>query len=179
MTQPATARLGLYADLEGRSLRSVGVGECLASGDPGERLVTYSLGSCVGVTLYDPVARVGGMAHCLLPDSSANPADAQARPARYADTGIASLVRAVLSLGARPGRLEARLAGASHDGGVRDVFQIGEQNGCAARKSLGRAGVRRVSDRLGGSVPQTLVLDIDTGRVFVQTPGGRDVFTGH
>ena len=81
------------------------------SGDPGEVLATYALGSCMGVCLYDPVAKVGGMLHCLLPDSSKNAESARANPFQYADSGMRKMMDGLAAKGAVKRRLEVKLAG--------------------------------------------------------------------
>jgi hypothetical protein len=75
----------------------VGMGELVVSADEGVTLVTYALGSCLGVAVYDPVARVGGMLHAMLPSSEVDPARAAALPALFVDTGVPELFRACYS----------------------------------------------------------------------------------
>ena len=70
------------------SLEVVGIGDALVSRDPGSMLVTYALGSCVAVAIHDPVVRVGGLLHFMLPESKGFITDATTAPFKYADTGI-------------------------------------------------------------------------------------------
>jgi chemotaxis protein CheD len=76
----------------------VGVGGLAVSNNQAMILTTYSLGSCLGVTIYDPVSRVGGLLHAMLPDSSINAAKAAEQPAMFVDTGIGALFRATYAL---------------------------------------------------------------------------------
>ena len=90
---------------------TVGISEMKASDQPDDVITTYSLGSCVGLSLYDPVARVGGLIHCMLPLSRIDPQKAEANPCMFTDTGIPALLRLVLGMGAQRDRLIAKVAG--------------------------------------------------------------------
>ena len=89
----------------------VGVGDLAVSNNQAVVLATYSLGSCLGVTIYDPVMRVGGLLHFMLPDSSINPAKAAQQPAMFADTGIPALFRAAYQMKAGKHRVVLCVAG--------------------------------------------------------------------
>ena len=89
---------------------SVGIGQIAVSTDPGEVLVAYGLGSCVGVTFYDPGTRSGGMVHVLLPDSEGRVSDGK-EPARYADWGVAALLAELTRRGASRASLVIKVAG--------------------------------------------------------------------
>ena len=78
----------------------VGIGEMIVSADPNEILVTYSLGSCIGVSVYDPEVGVGGLIHCMLPTSKLNPEKAASQPCMFTDKGVVALLHAVIGLGA-------------------------------------------------------------------------------
>lgn len=150
----------------------VGVGDCRVSAEPVE-IVTYALGSCIAVVIWDPVARVGGLLHFMLPESSVD-RDTQGRsnPYRYADTGTPLLFRAAYELGADKRRLLVRLAGGANvvDGG--GVFNIGRRNYAAVRKILWKAGVLVHGEDVGGSVSRTVRLEVASGRCTVSTPAG-------
>src|SRR5512140_3022385 len=89
----------------------VGVGDLAVSNNPAMVLATYSLGSCIGVTIYDPVTRVGGLLHLMLPDSSINPSKAARQPAMFADTGVPALFRAAYQMRAEKYRVQIHLVG--------------------------------------------------------------------
>src|SRR5690242_20477210 len=91
----------------------VGIGDCQVSADSSDELVTYALGSCVGVVIHDSVVNVGGLFHLLLPDSSLDPEKARINPFTFADSGIPLLFRRAYKLGARKERLVTRLVGGS------------------------------------------------------------------
>ena len=78
----------------------VGISDLKVSNNPGDVLVTYALGSCIGVAVYDPKARVGGLLHFMLPDSSLDANKAKATPAMFADTGIPLLFKSCYAIGA-------------------------------------------------------------------------------
>ena len=81
------------------TLLTVGVGDCKVSDVAEAALATYALGSCIGLAIYDPVAKVGGLLHFMLPESSLNPEKASEYPFMFADTGIPQLFHAAYRLG--------------------------------------------------------------------------------
>src|ERR1700712_5727529 len=93
------------------SLQVVGIGDCKVSNDPEDVLVTHALGSCIAVIIHDPVAKVAGLLHYMLPESSLDPEKAAARPFVYADTGIPLLFHKAYRLGAIKSRLKIFAAG--------------------------------------------------------------------
>jgi chemotaxis protein CheD len=155
-----------------RPLTVVGIGELQVSRERDAVLVTYALGSCLCVLVYDPVARVGGLLHAMLPRADADPAAARERPGLYVDTGVPALFRACYALGARKERLLVRLAGAAsvHDGG-RDQFQVGRRNLLTARQLFWKNNVLIHAQDVGGSGWRTVKLDVATGDVVVRSTG--------
>lgn len=143
----------------------VGVGELAASADRGAVLVTYSLGSCLGVTVYDPVTRVGGLLHAMLPDSSLNPEKARQRPGLFVDTGMAALLRAVGQLGADQRRLEVCVAGGAQVMDDGALFNIGQRNHVAFRTALRRHNLGLYAEHVGGMVSRTMMLHLSSGEV--------------
>lgn len=152
----------------------VGVAACGVTNDVSSVLVTYALGSCVGVSIYDPVTQVGGLLHYMLPEASAaalcGGARAVRNPYMFADTGIPLLFREAYSMGAEKRRLRVRVAGGAQvvdDGGV---FNIGRRNCLALKKILWKAGVMVHGQELGGSAARTMRLELASGRVFLRSP---------
>ncbi len=145
----------------------VGVGEC-ASGEYPQVLVTQALGSCVGVTLWDPRTRIGGMAHVMLPDS--NGSTAPGRPTRFADLAIPVLVEQLAELGSPKRRLIAKIAGGSamfsSDTGIES---IGSRNATAVVEALERQGILVQSSDCGGSHARTIELRLDSGVLVVRS----------
>ena len=149
----------------------VGIAELKVAGQP-HRLITLGLGSCVGVTLYDPVAKVGGLLHIMLPDSTQfNNVN---KPAKFADLGIPLLIAEVARNGGRTAGLQAKLAGgAQMFSGMNErfVLNIGERNIIMARQTLKRLGIRILAEEVGGNRGRTMILDTATGQVFIRTVG--------
>jgi chemotaxis protein CheD len=151
---------------------TVGVGDCAVTADPDAELITYAIGSCIALAIWDPRARVGGLLHFMLPESSLEPAPQRsvAQPFRYADTGIPLLFRSAYALGAEKKRLQVQAAGAAtviEDGGI---FNIGKRNYAAMRKILWRAGVLMHAEAIGGTQSRTVRLDVGTGAFWVRGP---------
>lgn len=150
----------------------LGISELIASKTPGDVLITYSLGSCIGLTVYDPVVRVGGMIHYMLPLSKIAPDKAKTKPGMFGDTGIPLLLRRVLELGASKERLVVKAAGGSELLDQNKIFNIGERNYLVLRKLLWKNNMLIDSEDIGGNYSRTLRLDIDTGHTTVKTREG-------
>jgi chemotaxis protein CheD len=150
----------------------VDIADFKVTDDPRVELVTYSLGSCIGVSIWDPEAHVGGMLHYMLPESSISPAKAAAQPAMFADTGIPALFRAAYELGALKKRLVVKIAGGSNLLDDNGTFNIGKRNYVTLRKIFWKNGVLIESEDVGGSASRTLRLQVGTGRVSLKTRGG-------
>lgn len=149
--------------------RIVKISAIEVSQDPDEVLITYSLGSCIGVTVYDPHKKIGGMIHYMLPSSSISPEKAATRPAMFADTGILLLFKKLFDLGARRGNLIIKAAGGSTLMDDKKLFNIGERNFLILRKILWKNNLLMKATDVGGSVSRTLTLDIGTGIVTVKS----------
>lgn len=149
----------------------VGVAECAATRVADARIVTYALGSCIAVVLYDPRRRVGGALHLMLPASTTNPARAAERPATFADTGVPHLVRAVAAAGADPRRCAVVLAGGAEILADADRFRIGGRNREAAHAALTSLGLRITAEDVGGTWSRTLALSIADGRITIRSQG--------
>jgi chemotaxis receptor (MCP) glutamine deamidase CheD len=121
------------------------------------------LGSCVAVCLFDPVAKVGGMNHILLPDGVPHGSD------RYAGPAIDALVRRTIELGGDPRRLRAKLFGGAHcPSEFAELPEIGRLNADAVKGRLGELGIPVVAERLGGEQAVRIRFSPDTGRVLVE-----------
>ena len=151
--------------------RIVGISEMKVSSRTDDILVTYSLGSCIGLSLYDPVARVGGLIHCMLPLSKIDPVKAQTRPCMFTDTGVVALLQGVLNLGAERRRLVARVAGASCLLDDRAMFRIGERNYTVLRKVLWKNSILIDAEDVGGTISRTMYLYMATGQTIIKSKG--------
>jgi chemotaxis protein CheD len=149
----------------------VGVAACQTSREPDATLVTFALGSCVGVAMHDPTTSAGGLLHVLLPDSSLDAEKAAKNPAMFADTGIPALVEQCTRLGIPKTRLRIWLAGGASIMDEREIFKIGKRNQMAVRKALWKAGLMVYSEDLGGTAPRTVRLELRTGTFWVNSAG--------
>lgn len=154
----------------------VGVAEMVASNDPGAELVTYSLGSCLGITVYDPVSKIGGLLHLMLPDSSIDSVKAAASPFMFVDTGVPRLFQAVYNLGGDRRRILVKAAGGSQFLDREGVFNIGERNYAALAKLLARNGWSLQARDVGGFSSRTLRMDLSTGKISIKSPGTDSYF---
>ncbi len=163
---------GLYPPQTGVRL-IVGMGDMKLSARLGELLITHALGSCLGVTIHDPVARVGGLLHVMLPQSSIDAAKAETHPFMFVDTGVPRLFRDAYALGARKERLVVKVAGgaSSHVNEEDDYFQIGKRNVVMLRKLLWKNGALLKAEDVGGSVSRTMSLDVTTGETLLRING--------
>jgi chemotaxis protein CheD len=153
------------------SVITVGIADCRISRVPEDVLITYALGSCVGVAIYDPVARVGGLLHYMLPESTIDPEKGRSNPYMFADTGIPLLFRRSYEHGAEKRRLMVNIAGGAQVMDEGGIFNIGKRNALALRKILWKAGVLICSEAVGGSVSRTVRLEMESGRVWLRTEG--------
>lgn len=150
----------------------VGISDCKVTTDREAVLVTYALGSCVAVAMHDPVTKVSGLLHYMLPESAIDAGKAENNPFMFADTGIARLIAAVKALGGDTRRLIVSLAGGAQVLDSQGVFQIGKRNCLAARKILWKAGILISAEEVGGEVSRTTRLEAATGRVWIRQGGG-------
>ncbi len=149
----------------------VGVADCQVSNDPKCTLVTYALGSCIAVMIHDPLARVGGLLHFMLPESALDRDKAQEKPFMFADTGIPLLFQSAYRLGADKRRLVVSVAGGAQMMDPHGVFNIGKRNHLSMRKILWKAGVLVHAEEVGGLVSRTVRLEISSGRVLLRGAG--------
>ena len=150
---------------------TVHVSDAKVSRDPSDVIMTPSLGSCIGVCLYDATVRVGGMLHYQLPDSKMNPDRARENPFMFADTGLMLLIRKLETLGAKKKLLQVKIAGgASMDTGPKG-FDIGKRNCLAIRKLLWKYGKFLDAEEIGGFSARSLYLDIEDGTVTMRSNG--------
>jgi chemotaxis protein CheD len=146
----------------------VGIADCQVSADPDGVLVTYALGSCIAVAIYDPATKVAGMLHYMLPESSIDGAKARERPFMFADTGIPLLFRRAYDLGADKKRLLVRVAGGAQVMNDSGVFDIGRRNYTALRKILWKAGVLIHGEEVGGNMSRTIRLEVSSGTMWLR-----------
>lgn len=149
----------------------VGVSDMKVSNNPGETLVTYSLGSCIGISVYDPVANVAGLLHFMLPSSTIDKGKAQKNPFMFADTGIPELFKSAYALGAKKQRMVVNVAGGAQVLDQKGFFNIGKRNHMAMRKIFFKNNVIVKTEEIGGNVNRTVRIEVGTGDVYLKTSG--------
>jgi chemotaxis protein CheD len=150
----------------------VGISDIKISKDANDAIITYALGSCIGIAVYDPVAKVGGLLHYMLPDSSLNEKKAKEHPAMFADTGIPLLFKSCYGLGAEKRRMVVKVAGGASILDDTNFFRIGQKNIMAMRKIFWKNNVMITAEDTGANHNRTVRLEIATGKMFVRTSGG-------
>jgi chemotaxis protein CheD len=156
----------------------VGVADMKLSSQPGDQLITYALGSCLGIAIHDPLAGVGGLLHVMLPLSTIDPEKARHNPYMFVDTGVPKLFLACYQAGAQKQRLVVKVAGGASvhgDGEESDHFQIGKRNFVMLRKLLWRNGILLNAHDVGGSHSRTMMLEVGSGAVTLKTYEGTKV----
>lgn len=135
---------------------------------PDEFLITYSLGSCIAVIIFDPAAGVGGMLHYMLPESSIDPEKARRNPCMFADTGITHLFKSSYQIGARKENIVVKAVGGAQMFDPEGLFNIGKRNYLAMRKIFWKNNMAIAAEHVGGEVNRTVRLEMNTGRVILK-----------
>jgi chemotaxis protein CheD len=149
----------------------VGVADMVVSNDSSAEIVTYSLGSCLGVTIYDPVKKIGGLLHLMLPDSKIDAAKAASMPYMFVDTGLPRLFHATYNLGADRSRLAVKVAGGAQLLDQQGIFNIGLRNMAALENLIAQNGLKIHVADTGGLSSRTMRLDLTNGNVSIKPPG--------
>lgn len=135
-------------------------------------ITTLGLGSCIGLVFYDPVTKIGGMVHYMLPDSTK--VKNNSNIAKFADTGIEELLKRVVAAGANRSRLIAKIAGGARMfevSGLSDIGNIGARNTQAAKDKLKELGIRLVAEDTGLNYGRTVELHCETGEFHIKAVG--------
>jgi chemotaxis protein CheD len=147
---------------------TVNISDAKVSADPEAVLATYSLGSCIGLTLWDPAAKVAGMLHFQLPTSTMDEQRARQNPYMFADTGFKLLLDEVVRQGGDRKRLKVRMAGAAQMLGDSALFDIGRRNHAAMRKILWQNRMFVDKEHVGGTLPRTMYLAVADGTLTIK-----------
>lgn len=137
-----------------------------------DSLTTLGLGSCIGLTLYDPVAKIGGLVHYMLPDSTKLKNNSNI--AKFGDTGIRELYKKMIEKGASPTRMVAKIAGGAkmfEVSGLSSVGNVGERNAEEAKIILKELKVRLVAEDTGLNYGRTVVLNCENGEYLIKSVG--------
>ena len=139
---------------------------------PGDVIVTHALGSCLGLAVHDPVARVGGLLHVMMPEGRMNPEKAAANPFMFVDTGVPAFFRELYGAGGIKPRLVIKVAGGANVNNIgNDRFQIGKRNYVMLKKLLWKNSVLIDAEDVGGASARTMYMEIGTGRTWLTTAG--------
>jgi chemotaxis protein CheD len=149
----------------------IGISDANVSNNPQDILETLSLGSCIGVCLYDPATTIGGMLHYQLPSSTMNPGRAKQNPLMFADTGMTFLIDKMLALGVNKKRIQVKIAGGAAMDTGPNGFDIGKRNYLAIKKVLWQNGMFIDAEDVGGSSPRNMYMDIADGTVKIKVNG--------
>lgn len=144
----------------------------LKTGKGTDVLTTLGLGSCIGLTFYDPTSKIGGLVHYMLPDSTKLKNNSNI--AKFGDTGIRELYNQVIAMGANKYRLVAKIAGGAkmfEVSGLSGIGNVGERNAEAAKKTLKELGVKLIAEDTGLNYGRTVELHCDTGEFYVKSVG--------
>lgn len=137
-------------------------------------LVTYALGSCIGICLHDPVLKLGALVHIMLP---VNMEAGRKTPMKYADTGIRETLRLMEGKGASRNRITAKIAGGAKmfEVGSSSLGNIGQRNIESVHMNLKKEGIRLLKEDVGGTVARTLLFDVVSGQGCIRSYGRQDV----
>lgn len=137
-------------------------------------VTTLGLGSCVGIAIRDPVTKIGGLAHVMLPDSTAIK-NGYLNVAKFADTGVVELVKQMEKIGANRGRMVAKIAGGatmfSFQGGSSTMGQVGQRNVEATKAKLKELKIPILAEDTGANYGRTVVFYPETGDFHIRAVG--------
>jgi chemotaxis protein CheD len=148
----------------------VAVGD-MKIGREADLIVTHALGSCLGLVVYDPVEKVGGLLHAMLPLSKINPDKAKANPYMFVDTGVPALFKALYEIGGQKFRMVIKAAGCGNPLGKNEMFKIGERNYTILKKLLWKNNILLKTEDVGGTASRTVHLDVATGQTIISSNG--------
>jgi chemotaxis protein CheD len=156
---------------------NVGLGELAISSNPEDILVAYGLGSCVGIAMIDPVSKVSGLLHAVLPKAKDGLQDAGKKTSKFVESGIENLIAALIKEGANKGRLTVHLVGGANmllSAGVTHSFDIGTRNVEAAYTTLNRLKIPVSAAEVGGHLGRTVRVYVADSRVTVRVAGEKE-----
>lgn len=147
---------------------TVGISDMQISRSTGDVLITHSLGSCLGLSAWDSRFRIGGLIHCLLPRSDSPDVK---NPFMYVNVGVPMMIRKLVALGCKKGTLVFRAAGCGRMLHIQNQFDTGSQNLAVLEALFHKNGVSLAARDVGGSIPRTMSLDMETGQVRISSQG--------
>jgi chemotaxis protein CheD len=140
-------------------------------GQSPEILATDALGSCLCLTVYDPVLQSGGLLHAMLPLSKINTEKAALNPFMFVDTGIPELFQALSENNTHKDQWKIKAVGCGNPMGVKEVFKIGERNYRVLQEMLSKEGICLAGEDIGGTISRKAALDLASGQTIVYSNG--------
>ncbi|MDD5773905.1 MAG: chemotaxis protein CheD [bacterium] len=137
-----------------------------------DNIETRALGSCVGIVLYENYAKLGGLAHAMLPDGNNMKESLRNNPAKFVNSSIDMLLTQIIKLGADKRFIKAKIAGGANmfPNIIRDnSLSIGKRNVDAAKKKLKELEIPLIAEETGGSIGRTIILDTSTGKLKIRS----------
>jgi len=153
----------------------VGISDMKISNNINEILITYSLGSCLGLVIHDPSAHIAGILHCMLPLSKIDLQKAQTTPCMFVDTGVPLLFKESYRLGAEKSRIRVIAIGCSSLLDEKGFFRIGERNYAILRKLLWKNNILIEKQDIGGTESRTVSIEVATGKIIVCSKGQENI----
>lgn len=153
------------AKVDGATIHSIGIAGIKVVRAPVK--VRTVLGSCIGIAIYDRVAKIGGLGHVILPSSQEGSGD----PGKFADTAVDLLVERLTAEGGEPKRFAAKITGGAAMFGPSVATNVGQRNADAVRARLAAHSIRLVAEDVGGASGRKMLLDPATGDVWVEIIG--------
>ena len=148
----------------------VAVGD-MKVGRKADTIVTHALGSCLGLMVFDPEAKIGGLLHAMLPLSKINPQKAESNPFMFVDTGVPSLFKSLYEMGGQKSRMIVKAAGCGNPLGKNEMFKIGERNYTVLKKLLWKNNILLETEDIGGTASRTVHFNIATGQTVISSNG--------
>jgi chemotaxis protein CheD len=156
---------------------SLGLGERAISRDPEDVLVAYGLGSCLGISMVDPLTRISGLLHAVLPGAANGFPSNDPTSHKFVDSGIENLLAAMLKEGANKNRIIVRVVGGANmliSPGLKNSFDIGTRNIETARKTLQYLHLTIAAEEVGGHTGRTVHVYVANSRVTVRVIGEKE-----
>jgi chemotaxis protein CheD len=148
---------------------AIGLAEIKFSKNPDDVLVSFGLGSCLGIGMYDPSIQLGGMLHAVLPTCTD-----RENPSKFVDSGIEFLLQEMIKEGALKNRLIIRMSGGANMLNVTSLsnsFDIGNRNILSANGTFKKLGIKTNSEEVGGKIGRTVRLYIASGKMTIRMMG--------
>ena len=160
------------------SLRiSVGLADIKVSKNPAVLLCSLPLGACLGIILYEPRLKMGGLLHSLLPSSKTDPIRAAKCPAMFIDSGLDAMLKKLMELGAAKENLHTYVVGGAQILDDATVFNIGRKNYEFFVNLVNNTGLSIHGEDVGGNVNRSVSIELGSGEVFIKQTGQNTVKT--